>query len=360
MSVYSNRSPTCLHRPVSSWTREDVSSWLCFFGLSRFVGAFLAASVDGSKLPGLFMNPVAMERLGVVDDLDKQQLTMAIQPMMMSPPIEVRSSSEPSMLLRVVDSVCNETGREMVVTATGLRCGRSSESNDIVLLDTAVSRSHFTIHLEDGCFQLQDNASSLGTFLMVRDEVALRPDYVFQFGSSELQVVTVSDRMVSVQVTKGSCRQGVTVDLPGGVIGRDPAAQVSLAGDPQVSHKHAEVFERAGRWFLRDTESTNSTWRKLAASSPVPITTNDIFKIGGTVILVVEDLRPEVEPEPETEKETGPIREEDLCKICFDRSIDTVMIPCGHMVVCRFCGKKVKDCPICRKPFDGIIRTFKA
>ena len=368
--MFSNRAPDCLNRPVNLWSREDVSSWLCFFGLSRFVSSFVTAGVDGPRLLGLFMNPVGMERLGVIDDTDKQQLTLAIQPMMMTPSPTTElgrgAPTEPTLLLRIVDSISNETGREMVVTATGGRGGRSSESNDIVLLDTSISRSHFTVSFEASKFSLTDNGSSLGTFLMVREEVALEPMQVFQFGSSELRVAALTPSGVCFDVLKGSCRQGDAFCLSEGVIGRDPLAHVSFSGDQQVSHKHAEVVARDGRYYLRDTESTNSTWMRLLPGEGVPITAQDVFKLGSTVILVAEDRRP-APPSDESEIEEAAegavnenIRDEDLCKLCFDRSFDTVMIPCGHMVVCRFCGKKCKDCPICRKPFDGIIRTFKA
>mmetsp|Transcript_30527 Transcript_30527/g.98362 ORF Transcript_30527/g.98362 Transcript_30527/m.98362 type:complete len:571 (+) Transcript_30527:806-2518(+) len=37
------------------------------------------------------------------------------------------------------------------------------------------------------------------------------------------------------------------------------------------------------------------------------------------------------------------------CKVCFDRRIQTVLIPCGHEALCKKCSKKIKVCPICRK-----------
>ena len=370
MSVFNNRPPDCLHKSVNLWTRDEVGNWLCFFGLSRFSHSFASAGIDGPKLLGLFMNPIAMNRLGVIDDIDKQQLTLAIQPMMMASTSTDfgRSSMEASLLLRVVDSVSNETGREMVVSSLGVKGGRSSEANDLVLLDTSISRSHFTIEYADDAFLLNDLGSTLGTFVMIREETEIIANHIYQFGATELRILSVSSHEgILVEVLKGICRSGdaFVIKAESSVIGRDPAADVSLSGDAQVSHKHAEIFKRNGCFFLRDTESTNSTWRRII--TPFAITTGDVFKAGGTVILVVDhhknaiaSVAEEEEAEVGDNNDLENVKEEDLCKLCFDRKIDTVMIPCGHMVVCRHCGKKVKDCPICRKPFDGIIRTFKA
>jgi hypothetical protein len=35
------------------------------------------------------------------------------------------------------------------------------------------------------------------------------------------------------------------------------------------------------------------------------------------------------------------------CKLCTDASISTVFIPCGHMLFCRACAHKVRNCPLC-------------
>jgi len=53
-------------------------------------------------------------------------------------------------------------------------------------------------------------------------------------------------------------------------------------------------------------------------------------------------------------------RDEDLCKICYDRDIDVVLYPCGHFVLCRWCAQKVSDCPVCRFVITDVIRTYKA
>jgi len=62
-----------------------------------------------------------------------------------------------------------------------------------------------------------------------------------------------------------------------------------------------------------------------------------------------------------TREDEGPNnKDEDVCKICYDKGIDVVLYPCGHFVLCRWCAQKVSDCPVCRFVITDVIRTYKA
>lgn len=37
-----------------------------------------------------------------------------------------------------------------------------------------------------------------------------------------------------------------------------------------------------------------------------------------------------------------------LCRVCFERDIAVVLIPCRHRILCSFCSEKCKHCPVCR------------
>jgi len=54
--------------------------------------------------------------------------------------------------------------------------------------------------------------------------------------------------------------------------------------------------------------------------------------------------------------------EMDLCVLCFDKPINSVVIPCGHLAMCFDCGNEVKTsmktCPVCRQAIIAIIKTF--
>ncbi|KAH7050944.1 hypothetical protein BKA57DRAFT_504252 [Linnemannia elongata] len=56
--------------------------------------------------------------------------------------------------------------------------------------------------------------------------------------------------------------------------------------------------------------------------------------------------------------------DEHLCKICFEASLNCVMLNCGHMSTCMDCGKKIMEgprvCPICREYVVNLLHVFKA
>ena len=65
---------------------------------------------------------------------------------------------------------------------------------------------------------------------------------------------------------------------------------------------------------------------------------------------------PEVMSSPE-----GSLKSENnilLCKICLDREIGVVFLPCGHQLACTQCALCLTDCPVCRKVIRGTVRTF--
>ncbi|XP_063061705.1 E3 ubiquitin-protein ligase rififylin isoform X2 [Engraulis encrasicolus] len=57
---------------------------------------------------------------------------------------------------------------------------------------------------------------------------------------------------------------------------------------------------------------------------------------------------------------SGPVLEENLCKICMDSPIDCVLLECGHMVTCTKCGKRMSECPICRQYVVRAVHVFRS
>lgn len=47
------------------------------------------------------------------------------------------------------------------------------------------------------------------------------------------------------------------------------------------------------------------------------------------------------------EEQVRCLQEEKLCKICMDRNIAIVFVPCGHLVTCKQCAEAVDKCPMC-------------
>lgn len=54
------------------------------------------------------------------------------------------------------------------------------------------------------------------------------------------------------------------------------------------------------------------------------------------------------------------IDDKHMCKICWEREVNSVLLDCGHLVACVTCGRKLADCPICRQNVVRCVRTFKA
>uniref|UniRef100_A0A3P9PWN8 RING-type E3 ubiquitin transferase n=1 Tax=Poecilia reticulata TaxID=8081 RepID=A0A3P9PWN8_POERE len=52
------------------------------------------------------------------------------------------------------------------------------------------------------------------------------------------------------------------------------------------------------------------------------------------------------------------LQEERTCKVCMDKLVSIVFIPCGHLVVCGDCATSLRHCPICRAVIRGSVRAF--
>eukprot|EP00391_Amoebophrya_sp_Ameob2_P002037 CAMPEP_0179000638 /NCGR_PEP_ID=MMETSP0795-20121207/10806_1 /TAXON_ID=88552 /ORGANISM="Amoebophrya sp., Strain Ameob2" /LENGTH=936 /DNA_ID=CAMNT_0020693703 /DNA_START=179 /DNA_END=2990 /DNA_ORIENTATION=+ len=65
-----------------------------------------------------------------------------------------------------------------------------------------------------------------------------------------------------------------------------------------------------------------------------------------------------------TAKETTYVKlqkreDENLCKICFDGELNCCLYPCGHVVCCVECSKKINECPVCRQFIGEVIKLFR-
>ena len=96
-----------------------------------------------------------------------------------------------------------------------------------------------------------------------------------------------------------------------------------------------------GKRLVKDASSTKS------GSSPKSFTSSFLSRNAGN-----SPVKSAVIPGPVTESPA-------ICTLCFDRFIDTVLVPCGHACVCSNCGESVNGtCPVCRKPVDQVVKTY--
>ncbi|XP_014476507.1 PREDICTED: baculoviral IAP repeat-containing protein 3-like [Dinoponera quadriceps] len=53
-----------------------------------------------------------------------------------------------------------------------------------------------------------------------------------------------------------------------------------------------------------------------------------------------------------------PIDDARMCKICYNRELRKVFVPCGHLVACAECAKNMKTCAVCRKPVVDTVQAI--
>ena len=58
------------------------------------------------------------------------------------------------------------------------------------------------------------------------------------------------------------------------------------------------------------------------------------------------------------EEENRRLKEARLCKICMDREVAIVFLPCGHLATCVYCAPSLTYCPMCRQEIRATVRTF--
>ncbi len=182
-------------------------------------------------------------------------------------------------------------GMEFVLAKTSVTLGRAT-INEIVLLDSRVSRHHARIDKAGTVFTLVDLGSTNGTLVNGKrvTSLALTPgdviklgDTTFRFESglplAEPDIIPVNSE---ADLERTLCRTTLSMTLkdtevarfavhtPGKTwevsmaqevltIGRNPQSDIVL-DQPMVSRNHARVERRGKVFVIRDLGSTNGTW----------------------------------------------------------------------------------------------------
>mmetsp|Transcript_32650 Transcript_32650/g.69019 ORF Transcript_32650/g.69019 Transcript_32650/m.69019 type:complete len:841 (-) Transcript_32650:180-2702(-) len=67
-------------------------------------------------------------------------------------------------------------------------------------------------------------------------------------------------------------------------------------------------------------------------------------------------------PGKEMPKSPNPDEQDELfnvCKVCWEKPIDTVLLECGHQIVCETCSGNIGGlCPLCRQSITRVVKTF--
>ena len=51
--------------------------------------------------------------------------------------------------------------------------------------------------------------------------------------------------------------------------------------------------------------------------------------------------------------------EKEMCHLCYERPIDTVVLECGHRVMCFRCSGSLRACPVCRQDIVRLVKTYQ-
>eukprot|EP00117_Sycon_ciliatum_P019861 scpid23486/ scgid17867/ Ankyrin-1; Ankyrin-R; Erythrocyte ankyrin len=52
------------------------------------------------------------------------------------------------------------------------------------------------------------------------------------------------------------------------------------------------------------------------------------------------------------------IPDDKRCRVCMDKPINTIILPCGHQAFCSDCAGRIKECALDRQPINEIVKVF--
>jgi pSer/pThr/pTyr-binding forkhead associated (FHA) protein len=202
--------------------------------------------------------------------------------------------------------------RAFDLNRTSISLGRDL-SNDVVLGDVRVSRSHARLECGPAGCEIVDLGSSNGTQLngIAVQRARLSPGDTISLGSSQLRyrtatpmddpgatrldtagdvALTLEREVLPMSINETGVprlviftpRRTWEVSLEGVEavsIGRTGENRVALDLD-RVSRRHAEVVRQGSNWVLRDLGSTNGTWLRGERVDQAVLQEGDVFRIG--------------------------------------------------------------------------------
>ena len=173
---------------------------------------------------------------------------------------------------------------------------------------------------------------------------------------------------------------------------RDTTHAFALAAGRQAMQTGGQaLFDR----FAGEDEGTRAAYRRLESNNflgrPPPRTTlyrqlslTDYLRNGSDTSTDTDSDKDDAEAEPRglDAQNTGrpePKADEELtvqmeCKICYTQLAEVACLPCGHLVMCRWCSeqhsptmqqdrtrpRRAAACPVCRKGVRQKVRVFRA
>ena len=352
---------------ATNWTAKQVGEWLVQLDLPQYKAKFEELKIDGMLLFEMTETDL-IEDLEVKVRLHRFKILESIKRLKETHPEDSEGLAEYSLydleteylsLKCVEGQLLNNT---YIIGTSDTRLGRNSQSNDIVISESFVSRRHCEIEYNSSRnqFMLKDVGSTTGTFLMIKQPTQLERGFMVQMGLTEFKVCNIKynpfGKATELEILffEGPSRQQTALIKPeGATIGRDSSNTICIREDSQLSSTHCKIYFESSAFYLVDLGSTNRTWMRLSPegekSEPVGLAINDVIKIGSTVFVV--EL-----PEPGSLPARRP--EDFVCKICASKEVDSAFYPCGHFY-CMDCASKCAVCPVCNRSISELIRLYR-
>jgi pSer/pThr/pTyr-binding forkhead associated (FHA) protein len=166
------------------------------------------------------------------------------------------------------------------------------ENADLVIPEDAVSRSHAAVRANDAGLEIEDLASSNGTYVngrRITGTQALSDGDELRIGATTI-AVEVAKRQeapaaATLVITSGP-REGERIPVSGQMtVGRENADLVFE--DPELSRRHALVTAVDGTVEIADTGSANGTFvNDRRIESATPLSDGDAIRLGKTTLEV--------------------------------------------------------------------------
>ncbi|NXP55153.1 BIR7B protein, partial [Heliornis fulica] len=145
---------------------------------------------------------------------------------------------------------------------------------------------------------------------------------------------------------------------------------------PQYTNVHPEQLARAGFFYVgqddvvrcfycdggvRNWSSGHDPWREHAKWYPrceFLLQARGRDFVSSTQDLGFFSFSGKDDSRMSTEEKLRRLQEERMCKVCMDRDVSVVFVPCGHLIACGECALNLRLCPICRAVIQESVKTF--
>jgi len=136
---------------------------------------------------------------------------------------------------------------------------------------------------------------------------------------------------------------------------------------PDIDIRDQQLIQSVQK-SLQNNDMTNFTDSRLTMEEQINIETitsnNDMTNFTDSRLTMEEQINIETitlnDDITKLLEENDNLKEARQCKICLDNEVNTVFLPCGHMVACDQCAPVLRNCTVCRAVIRGTVKVILA